>query len=89
MKLFKIELAGVNETFLYAFFHQNETLSSEVLKKIWEKRKESAFLVMWKVPDKSEKSNRLLLDCLISQELLELKSTDDIKAWVQKTKAKI
>ena len=89
MKLFRIELVGVNESFLHAFFYQNETLSSEVSKKIWEKRKEAAFLVMWKVNDKSEKSNRLLLDCLISQELLELKSTEDLKAWVQKTKAKI
>ena len=84
-----IELTGEYETFVKEFFNQDENPSEEATKKIWDNRKKAAFLVLWQVKDNGNNINRLLLDNLESPQLLELKSIDDLKAWVQETKAKI
>ena len=86
MRLLKIELSGEHETYGNEFFHQDKNPSEEVTRKIWDNRKKAAFLMMWEVDDKSNKSDRLLLDCLISHELLAMKSIGDLKSWIQDTK---
>ena len=86
MKLLRIELRSDNESIYQAFFNQNVIPTEEVTNKIWEKRNEAVFLMMWGVNNKSNKSDGFLLGFLKSHELLAMKSIDDLKSWIQDTK---
>ena len=86
MRLFKIELTGEHETYSQGYFYQNENPADDVVKKIWKKRKKAAFLIMWEVNDKSGNTDRLLLDCLESPDILAMNSVEKLKSWIDATK---
>ena len=86
MRLLKIELSGEYETYGEGYFYQDENPADDVVKKIWNKRKEGAFLIIWEVNDKSGKSDRRLLDCLESPDILALNSAEELKSWIHTVK---